>query len=329
MERWLSTSEHGRAWHNYLGTEALRRELDEEHPDLSVLRQSLRRLSSDASALSAQPLIELRSALQGWLAWECLPADRQLVSVADSILRRPHARARPAARLVSLKIDAEHQHELRARLTALLALLPRYADRPTEELAEAIDTHLRWLEDTEDAGPLVAAIRQYYSHPNVWFDISEDYLEQSVVQRIDRWEHVQNVILGTPVSGRGRLRAASELVIEPYPNQARLRIVVRGTLDTDTVGRTGPARISTRAVTSFRAEKLLLLGGAGLKVLPSVCVANTRTLASNVAAARRGLGAGLVRRIAQRRWQAVREAAERDSARQAETQLKAALDREA
>ncbi|HVA47280.1 MAG TPA: hypothetical protein VNH11_13005 [Pirellulales bacterium] len=327
-QRWLSTSEHGRAWRNYLGTDALRRELDEERPDLSVIRRSLRRLSSDASALSAQPLLELRSGLQGWLAWECLPADRQLVSVADSILRRPHARARPAARLVSHKTDAAHKHELRARLTALLALLPRYADRPTEELAEAIDMHLRWLDDASDARPLVAAIRQYYSHPNVWIDISEEYLEQSVIQSIDRWEHVQSVILGTPVSGRGRLRAASDLVIEPYADQARLRIVVRGTLDTETIGRAGPARISARALTSFRAEKPLLLSGAGLKVLPAVCVAETRTLASNVAAFRRGLAAGLVRRVALRRWQAVREASERDSARQAETQLKAALDRE-
>lgn len=327
VEHWVVTSPDAAGWRNYLGIAELERELAAERPDLAVLKYTLKQLENVAS-LSPR-LAKLRTALQGWLVWECLPASDELASVAESILRPPKpAPPAVATTLVSVVMPVTDD-ELRARLTALLALLATYAERPTEQVAHAIDGQLRFLESAGKVEPLTAAVRAYYDHPNVWLDVSEELLSPAVARRLERVEDLHDVIQDTPLMGRGVLRGASDLVIVPRPDRAVLRIVFNGTLDAHTLGRNGPAEIRAHSLTTFRAEKQLVLDGNGLTSVPAVCVAETRTLDSNVDAARAGIGNRLIRRIGERRWRTVQQAAEQESAEHAEAQIKAAIDREA
>jgi len=170
---------------------------------------------------------------------------------------------------------------------------------------------------------------QRHGQPNVWIDVSEDLLDDAVVRTIDRPEIVHDVILDTPLSGTGTVHAVSDLVIEPHADRAVFKIVVSGQIDTSTIGRSGPARVHSHTITSFDAEKKLVLDGHGLTVLPAACEADARIIEGRVVAAKAGLGSRIVRRVGQRRWQGVRDSAEREVAEHAQQRVKAAIDREA
>jgi hypothetical protein len=333
VDQWLASSQLASAWHNRLGTDDLRRELSRTGPpDLAVLEATLRRLTDDPPRVSSRHLSALRRAVQGWLTIETLPNGRHLAAVASSILRTPVRRRGLAAPLISTISTRSHpakRSELRAHLVALAAMLSQYAKRPHDELAESIDRHLNWLAATGEADALVDAVRQYYSYPNVWIDISEDVLDDPVARTVDRLEAVSDVILGTPLSGGGRLRAVSDLVVEPHAELAILKIVVQGDVRTQTIGRNGPARIHSLAVTRFRAQKQLYVESTGLRVLPTECTAETRTLRSSVSAEMAGLRGRIVLRVGARRWEASRGAADQEAARHVEQKVCTEVDRQA
>jgi predicted alpha/beta hydrolase family esterase len=332
VDRWLATSQHAQGWHRHLQTDELRQELSKSHqPDREVLEKVLARLSDEAPGLESPRLIALRHALQGWLVLETLPHARHFTPVMSSILQSPPQHARAAARLVSTNTatNPPRSDELRAHLVALAAMIAHYGRRPTDELARSIDAQLNWLATAREADTLVEAVRHYYAHPNIWIDISEDVLDDPVTKTVERREAVSDVILGTPLSGNGKLRAESDLVIEPDVDRAILKIVVQGDIETQTIGTSGPARIHARAVTSFRAQKQLVLDGSGLKVLPTECTAETRTIASNVSAVTGGLRGRIVRRVGARRWEASRDAADQEAARHVEQRVRAEVDRQA
>lgn len=330
LDKWLVGSPHAGDWHEALGTPTLRRELARSgKPDPATLESLLQQLSGDAAEFGAPPVVRLRRNLEEWLALESLPGGRGLAAVAESILKPLPHKVRPGAHLASATTIAPASGEVRRHLIALVALLGSYAEKPTESLAESIDDQLNWLTERGNADSLVSAIRQYFGHPNLWIDVSEKLLDDTVVRTIDRSERVNDVILGTPVTGTARVRAVSDLVVEPNLNRAVLKIVLDGALDVESVGRHGPARIYTRTHTPFRAEKKIVLDGRGLTVLPTVSHAEAHTVDVRVVAAKDGLGARMVRRVGERRWQALRDEAERESSRHAERDVRRAVDREA
>lgn len=248
---------------------------------------------------------------------------KNLSSVAASILSRSAARDKSLS-----KTAADHQM-LRRRLVALIASLACYTDAPSDSLADSIAGRLDALSLQQEAAPLVTAVRSYYGHPNLWIDISADLLDDSIRGEIDRWDTIDTVILDTPVKGKGRVQALRELVVEPQPDAAVLKIVIEGTIDSHTVGLRGSAHIKSHAMTSFRAEKPLLLTPTGLTILPTVCHAETETLESEVTSNKAGLRGWIVRRVGGRRSKKLRAAADQESSLQAQKRLLECVDREA
>lgn len=315
-----------------LRLDVLKEEALAEHgTDLGLLQEVLRRLgsletleSSEAPAPDIEVLRALRQTLEEWLAKESMPAEPGLLVVASSVLHHAPA-ARKAATLEALGTP----QWLRPRLVALLALLSNYRETQRAEFAESIAVQLNALAESPDAAPLVAAVREYYGHPNVWIDISEDLLDDSIVGEVDRWDAINTVVLETPVSGKGRVQGLKALVIEPGANAALLKIVVEGTIDSTTVGRRGSVRINSHTRTSFRAEKPVLLDASGLTVSPAVCEAKTQTLSSDVDTSQPGLRGQIIRRVAQRRAQSLRDAADLESSLHAQSRVLEAIDREA
>ena len=322
VDRWLEKSQHAQAWHRRLETNVLRRELAKEGPpDLAVVERWLERLTADTPVAAHAPLVALRRCVEGWLAAESLRDGQHLPAVTSSILRSEGN--------WTLARQGPSRAELRKHLVALAAMLSRYAKEPDDDLAQAIDEELAWLDAAGQAAALVDAVRHYYGHPNVWIDIAEDVLADPVVRTIDRSEPVSDVILGTPLSGDGRVRAESDLLIEADSDRAVLKIVVHGQVEAQTIGRRGPARIHSRSTTTFRAEKRLIVEQTGLRVLPTVCSARLNETGSGVSSIRGGLRGLLIRRIAQRRWQASQNTADEEAARHVEAQVAAVVDREA
>jgi hypothetical protein len=111
------------------------------------------------------------------------------------------------------------------------------------------------------------------------------------------------VILGTPVSGVGRIAGQTQVVLEPSADQAAFAVIVRGTVHSRTVGRNGPATIYSRSTTSFTATKRIVFEpGKGFYAGPPEIAASTRVQTEGISINRRGI----IGRIIQRRaWEQV------------------------
>lgn len=339
LDAWLAGGTHAAGWREYLQLDALRKEISQaDSADLGVVEATLRRLSENRPGLELPPFLELRTALEGWLARAALPQGARLKAVTDSLQRRqsvaPGAKASHAPMtLVSEQRPAEEalraQREFARRLTILRVLLAAYARDPTPWLADEIGATLDWLDASGNAEPLVEAVRDYYGHPNVWIDVSQRTLASGVEGALERTIAVEDSILGTTVRGKGTTKATKALIFAPHDERAVLRLHVRGTIDTATLGRNGPARIHSRARTTFRAEKDFWLSEEGLKALPTVCVAETTTLAAKVSAAAPGVRGRIVKRVAQRQVRQKGAEADQIAARHAEDEIRELVDQEA
>jgi hypothetical protein len=335
FEAWRVEQPFGAELGVLLGVDALKGECQRQgRPRLSVLESALRGLAECRPSLGeksdAAAITRLRHALEQWLVSESMPSGPGLSVVAYSILHgAPNDESQVASSTASSDQPRYGRRWLRPRIVGLLALLARYQEHPTDELADAIASRLKTLASSADARPLVDAMRQYYGHPNVWLDVSEDLLDDAVEGAIDRSDPIETVILGTPVSGEGKVEAVRALAIEPRANEAILRIVVEGTIDGNTVGRKGPAQILSHTLTTFRAEKSVILTNSGLTLLPAVCQAQTRTLDSTVATNKPGLRGRILRQVARRRSLELRAAADEESSKHARQRLLKTVDDEA
>lgn len=314
VDGWLAISAHRVAWRNYLQLDTLQRQLAGDSPNLDHLAAVLNRLS-EKRELRLAPVVGLRRAVQGWLAIASLPDGPHLHTVAESI-----ARSSP---------DGPDRARLRSRLVALTLMLMEYARDPQPHLADSIGENLDWLAARDQAEPFVTAVRQYYGQPNVWIDISQSALVRAVEGAVDRDAEINDFILGTAIAGRGRTRAATKLTVVPHSSQARMTMVVTGTIDTQTVGSNGPARIHSRSVVKFRAQKNLVLDAVGLRASPATCIARAATYETEPRAAVSGVRGWIVRRVAARRIQRLQGHADEIASRHAERRIAALIDQEA
>lgn len=348
LEAWLADGPHAAGWRDYLHVDQLRKELRSGElgsgelgsgrpPDLHVFEATLKRLAADEPGLDRPQFLALRTALEGWLARASLPEGARLKAVTDSLEQRfaayPKLGRRDELLLVAERGDPHggqrDRQQFHNHLIALRALLGAYAERPSAWLAEEIGATLDWLSTRGGAEPLVAAVRDYYGHPNIWIDVSEKAMTDGVAGAIERPIVVEDSILGTAVRGHGLTKATKRLVFEPHAERAVLTLHVRGTIDTRTVGRNGPARIDSEARTTFRAEKKFWLTEQGVKSFPTLCTAATTTLSADVSAAARGIRGRIVKRVAQRQVWQQQTAADRIAARHAEAEIRDIVDQEA
>ncbi len=339
LEAWLAGGPHVEGWRGYLQLDALRNGLARPGgADLAAAETTLRRLCQNQPGLELPPFLDLRTALEGWLARAALPDSARLKAVTDSLQQRLLAAQGTNQSHAPLRLVAEQrptdealraQREFSNRLTILRVLLASYARDPSPWLADEIGATLDWLSGSGKAEPLVAAVRDYYGHPNVWIEVSERALASGVEGDIERITAVEDFILGTAVRGQGNTKATKTLIFAPHDERAVLRLRVSGTIDTTTLGRNGPARIHSRARTAFSAEKDFWLSERGLQALPTVCAAETTTLSANVSAVSPGVRGRIVKRVAQRQVQQKRAQADQIAARHAEDEIRELVDQEA
>lgn len=328
MDAWLARGER-EAWHEFLRTEELRAELARgEAARPAVVARVLQRYAADAPGLNAPPIVEVRAALECWLARLSLPRGEYLPVVAESIRGRTKAAAATprSTRLPSAAGAAEAA--LDRALDGLVVDLRAYSDRPTADLEARIARWLRFLESTGQAESLVAAVRAYYRSPDFWVQISHEFLAERLEQRFDTPTPINGTLLGTHVTGRGTIRGTVTIEFPRDPTQGSVCLVARGECQAATVGRNGPARIYSRSTTPFTATKRVFLDATGLRSTRTHCTATTDAQIVNIGSAWPGLRGMIVRAIASRRAAQNEALSEALAARQAERQIAAELDRQ-
>ena len=133
--------------------------------------------------------------------------------------------------------------------------------------------------------------------------LSEELFTSFIDREIDHQGPVQEIILGTFVSGQARTIANPRVDVIPNGSQASLDVLMEGTTTTQTVGRNGPAIIYSRGITRFRASKQVrYCPEKGFYAQPAIVAASTQIVTDGVSSNR----GRIVNRIIQRRaWREI------------------------
>ena len=215
-------------------------------------------------------------------------------------------------------------------MEALAASLERYAAGPTQDDHWAIGARLGQLESTSQVPQLIGAVRKRYSHPNLWVQVSSDFLSKGIEREVDRTEPVTDVILRTNISGTGRTTGKVSLRLVPNKNHAVLETVLHGKVVTDTVGENGPVFIYSNAVTKFRASKRMIIDEHGLSSEPATAKAVTESTPHSLSTNKRNrMVDRMIRRIAWKRIEKKHDQADYLAARHAEDRISQHFDEDA
>src|SRR5262245_28785932 len=88
--------------------------------------------------------------------------------------------------------------------------------------------------------------------------LSAEMLNSLINKQIDFQTPVRDVVLGTPITGAARVVGRPHVELEPAADRAQFKVVIRGTVHSQTVGRNGPAVVQGRAITYFTATKQIV-----------------------------------------------------------------------
>lgn len=178
------------------------------------------------------------------------------------------------------------------------------------------------------AFPLLAADPDRLPAEVVRVRISRDLLANQFERAISRHDLVVDTILDTPVQGNALTVGATEVTLQPSSDGARVVIRFAGTVSAQTQGYKGPVVFDSEAVTRFTARKELLITAKGVRVAPSICVAETSSTSGGVQVNRPGVRGRIIERVARRKLEETRDEANSVVAEHAAAQINKVFDQE-
>ncbi len=231
LDRKLKASgAHGEGWRKYLDWSGMQEQLArEDGPDLNALDAVYAKYVSGEYGLDLVAFADVRRGLRRYLITARAIGNDQL------------------------------QNQYQGLLDALVERLQSYQNEPDTESAVAIGQAVTRLEETGQAPGLVAALRGHFADANLFLQISADFVAAGMAAPVKRKGPFEDVILGTQITGTEQ--TTGEVTVELIPRNAfaEISMVFRGTIETDNVGRNGPARVTSTGVTKVAARKALRL----------------------------------------------------------------------
>ena len=171
--------------------------------------------------------------------------------------------------------NANLRNDFDTHLAGLAESVESYLAGQGEESWEQIARHLGWLEQHDQVASLVAAVRGCLSRANLAVHVSEKVIDAYIGASIDETGPVQDVILGTRISGTGRTIGKVTASLVPDDVCGRVQVDMIATNHAQTVGSKGSVRIYQNNRTEFHAWKQVLVGQGTLDSLPARSTAST------------------------------------------------------
>jgi hypothetical protein len=297
LDRYLkSGGANGAAWREYLRWQDLDAQLKTDKPEVDTLKSVSQRFAADQVGLELPVFAGVAAPLERY--------------VND---------------LTANKEDLKTQYA--TQLKTLSDELKQYAAGQNDELALGLGGRLGWLESMRQATPLVNAIRKRYSQPNLHVRASHRLVGAGIARPVDEVTPVNDVILGTNITGIGRTVGKVDLKLVPATDKATLDTVLSGKVHSRTVGRNGPATIHSNGITEIEGRKRIVIDERGLASYPATATAKTTTTITGIAAGRSG--SGMVQRIATKKVYEAKPEAEQVGSQHAAARVKRRVEEEA
>ncbi|QGJ71508.1 Hypothetical protein PBC10988_32150 [Planctomycetales bacterium 10988] len=227
LERFYSYQKYGEGWISYLRLDELKAKLQalKDTPptpaDYELIDDIFRQFISGETGLELDRVVALQEALKEYTFW------------------------------LKLQSTEDPEATLQSQLANLRENLSKYAENPTQELAESLGESVFWLDRLEISPRIVRSIRHHFAQPNISIHVEESLAKQAVEEPVNRVSPVREIILGTRVSGTGHTRGLLTLDFTPNNNAASFQFLLTGRTHSDTVGRNGPATIYSSSLTKF------------------------------------------------------------------------------
>ena len=152
--------------------------------------------------------------------------------------------------------------------------------------------------------------------------LATDFVREVARQPVDRPIDVRDVILGTSISGVGRIQGRTGLQLVSSNGDAVFRLRVDGTVLANTVGVNGPIRVRSDSTTRFVATKLIRIDSTGIYVKPARVSARSISQIRGISPQYPGLRGWIVGKLVESR----RAETERIATRNAERRIQRTLD---
>jgi hypothetical protein len=155
----------------------------------------------------------------------------------------------------------------------------------------------------------------------VYIHVSDRLLRRQISRPVVRQTLVNEVIVGTPVSGTAGTAGTIGLRLVPSGDRGVVDLLFHGQVQSRTTGFGGPVQVHSSGVTQFSAVKRVLLDEGGIEVLPARVAAQTSTAIHGISTSLPRLRGRIARRIGERRATDLKPAAEAEAARKAEVRI--------
>lgn len=156
--------------------------------------------------------------------------------------------------------------------------------------------------------------------------ISEELLDRMLASDIDKQGKVDMCVVGVRATGPSHTVGVADVEPKPDRDDAAFRITVEGESHARTSGRSGPAIVNSRSVTTWKVDKVVRFDKGRFLTEPGTIESHTRLGSAGIGSTLPGLRGEVVRRLGTRRELKLRPAATRSVNRQTSENILAEVD---
>ncbi len=204
--------------------------------------------------------------------------------------------------------------------------LRTFDQKPNTEASLVISESIRWLKDFGQAPELVEAVGRRFNYPNLYLEVSEEFVNAGVGGPVDDITQVRDCILGTDIYGTGHTVGQTTADLFPYTGHAVVDALLFATTYSQTTGYHHPVCIYANGTTRIGACKRLWIDENGVFSHPAESNALTQTCITDIQSCS---GRQLIERIAWRKAGKQKATAEYIAARHAEQRVNNRIDAQA
>lgn len=271
LRRLLDRSRSGAGWRKYLDWSELERQSSAgANADVDTLARLYRRFNSGENGLESPEFAAVRRTVGGYLE-------------AVGTARNPDAE----------KVYAQ-------RLDRLAAAVAEAAKEGTPQALDAVGPTLARLEESGQAPTVVSRLRRALGMPNLLLEVKEDLLGRAVNRVVDETAPVNEMLMGTRISGMGHTTGLVLLDFQPSEERAVIDLVLTATNHSQTRGSKGPVTVHTLGTATVDARKRIFVDAAGLTSSPVDANVSVSTKTAGIAVNKK-CGQKLIRKIASRK----------------------------
>ncbi len=178
---------------------------------------------------------------------------------------------------------------------------------------------------------LAGRLSEHYRNANVRIAISGALLNRFMPQREPEYGKVRDTVLGVRVRGKSLTSANVGVRLIPNPDRVRLALEVKGEVAALTTSTAGPATFHNSSETMYTARKPLEIDLKGIHLSPAKVFVHNRTNLRDVETNYDGVPLldPLAKRVASKKHEQNREAANQEIKRKVAAQARKRIDREA